>query len=270
MPHAELNGQKIVYEVQGEGEPLVCIQGLGVDLRGWVLQVPEWSKHYRVVTFSNRDVGESSEADSDYDTTDMAADTLALADHLGLDSFHLIGLSLGGAIAQQVALAAPERVKTLTLAVTYPGTGAYGPVRGRTLGALMRGLTEDERIDFLMMMCYTEAFFEEDGRAGFLREAMKNYPHKQSPEAFARQAAAGGRHDLRDRLGELSMPVHVIGAERDMMVPVWKSQELARLIPGAELTIIEGAGHGVSWERAEDFNRTVLEFLASAPAEAVR
>lgn len=270
MPHADLNGQKIYYEVQGEGDPLLCIQGLGVDLRGWVLQVPEWSKHHRVVTFSNRDVGQSSRAEGDYETTDMAADTLALADHLELDSFHLIGLSLGGAVAQQVALAAPERVRTLTLAVTYPGTGAYGPVRGRTLGALMRGLSEDERIEFLMMMCYTEAFFEDEGRVSLLRDAMRNYPHKQEPDAFARQAAAGGRHDVRDRLHELSMPVHVIGAERDLMVPVWKSEELARLIPGAKLTVIEGAGHGVSWERAEDFNRTVLEFLASAPAEAVR
>lgn len=270
MPHADLNRQTIYYEEQGDGQALVCIQGLGVDLRGWVLQVPEWSKHYRVVTFSNRDVGQSSEAEAGYETTDMAADTLALADHLGLDSFHLIGLSLGGAIAQQVALAAPQRVRTLTLAVTYPGAGAYGPVRGRTLGALMRGLTEDERIDFLMMMAYTEAFFEDGDRAEFLREAMRSYPHKQSAEAFARQAAASGRHDTRDRLGELSMPVHVIGAERDVMVPVWKSEELARLIPGAKLTVFKGAGHGVSWERAEDFNRTVLEFLASAPAEAVR
>jgi 3-oxoadipate enol-lactonase len=270
MPHADLNGQTIYYEEQGEGEPLVCIQGLGVDLRGWVLQVPEWSKQYRVVTFSNRDVGQSSTAQADYETSDMATDTFALADHLGLDSFHLIGLSLGGAIAQQVALAAPERVKTVTLAVTYGGTGAYGSVRGRTLGALMRGLSDEERVDFLLMMCYTEAFFEDGDRAEFLRTAMLSYPHKQSAEAFARQAAAGGRHDVRDRLHELSMPVHVIGAERDMMIPVWKSQELARLIPGAKLTVIEGAGHGVSWERAEDFNRTVLEFLASAPAEAVR
>lgn len=270
MPHADVNGQRLYYEVQGDGEPLVCIQGLGVDLRGWILQVPEWSKQHQVVTFSNRDVGESSRAESDYETTDMAADTLALADQLGLDSFHLIGLSLGGAVAQQVALAAPERVRTLTLAVTYAGTGAYGPMRGRTLGALMRGLSEEERVDFLLMMCYTEAFFEDQSRADFLRQAMLNYPHKQEPEAFARQAAASGRHDARDQLGHLTMPVHVIGAERDMMVPVWKSRELAGLIPGAKLTVIEGAGHGVSWERAEDFNRTVLEFLASAPAEAVR
>ena len=74
---------------------------------------------------------------------------------------------------------------------------------------------------------------------------------------------------MRDRLGELSMPVHVIGARRDILIPVWKSEELAELIPGAKLTVMEDVGHGAMWEKAEDFNRIVLEFLAATPAEAV-
>jgi pimeloyl-ACP methyl ester carboxylesterase len=270
MPHAELNGQGIYYEVHGEGEPLLCIHGLGVDLRGWIPQVPDWSERYRVVIFSNRDVGRSSPAPAAYETADMAADALALADHLDLDSFHLVGLSLGGAVAQHVALAAPERVKTLTLAVTYGGGGAYGVLRGGSLGAIVRGLSREERVDFQMLLAYTEEFFADAGRAEFIRNAMIGYEHFQDAEAFARQAAASGRHDVRDRLHELAMPVHVIGAERDVQVPVWKSEELAALIPGAKLTVIAGAGHGVSWERPDEFNRAVTDFLATAAPEAVR
>ena len=103
-----------------------------------------------------------------------------------------------------------------------------------------------------------------------MRTALLENPFPQAPEAFARQAAAGARHDVRDRLAELTMPVHVIGAERDLMIPVWKSAELASLIPGAKLTIIEAQGHGVMWEAAERFNAAINDFLATTPTEAVR
>jgi pimeloyl-ACP methyl ester carboxylesterase len=135
---------------------------------------------------------------------------------------------------------------------------------------MMQGLTREDRVDQLMLLCYTEAFFENKEAAGFLRNALLEHPHPQEPDGFARQALAGGRHDVRDRLGELAMPVHVIGAARDILIPVWKSVELAELIPGAKLTVIDDVGHGVMWERAEDFNRIVLEFLSATPSEAVR
>jgi 3-oxoadipate enol-lactonase len=200
----------------------------------------------------------------------MAQDVLALADHLELESFHLLGISLGGMISQQVALAAPDRVRTLTLAVTHGGVQKAGQLRGRLLGAYARKLSPDEQVDNLLYLCYTEAFFENDEMVEFMRSALLENPYPQQPEAFARQAAAGANHDVRDRLGELDMPVHVIGAERDLMIPVWKSTELASLIPGAKLTIIQAQGHGVMWEAADEFNAAVTEFLTVTPTEALR
>jgi pimeloyl-ACP methyl ester carboxylesterase len=270
MPHAELNGNTIHYDVHGDGEPLLCVHGLGVDRRGWVLQIGPWSEQHQVVVFDNRDVGESSYVAEEYGPQDMAKDALALADHLGLESFHLLGISLGGMVAQHLALEHPERVRTLTICVSHGGSGTYGAVRGRLLGEMMQGLTREDRVDQLMLLCYTEAFFENKDAVGFLRNALLEHPHPQEPDGFARQALAGGRHDVRDRLGELAMPVHVIGAARDILIPVWKSVELAELIPGAKLTVIDDVGHGVMWERAEDFNRIVLEFLSATPSEAVR
>ena len=272
MPHAELNGNTIHYDVHSDvGEPLLCVHGLGVDRRGWALQIRPWSERYRVIVFDNRDVGESSYADQEYGPGDMAEDTLALADHLELERFDVIGISLGGMVAQHVALAAPERVRSLTIGFSHGGADPnYAAVRGHLLGQTMRHLTREERIDQLMVLCYTEAFFENRPAVEWLRDALLSNPNPQDPEGFARQAMAGSRHDVRDRLGELSMPVHVIGARRDVLIPVWKSEELAALVPGAKLTIMEDAGHGAMWERAEDFNRMVLEFLAATPSEDVR
>ncbi len=95
---------------------------------------------------------------------------------------------------------------------------------------------------------------------------MLQNPHPQAPEAFARQLDASSRHDARDRLGELRMPTHVIGAEHDILVPVWKSRELAELIPGSKLTVLEACPHGLNLERAEEFNRLVLDFIAEPAA----
>ncbi len=123
MPFSEANGQRLYYEIHGEGEPLLCVMGLGADNLAWALQIPEWSAKYQTIVFDNRDVGQSSYADAPYAVTDMAADTLALADDLGFDSFHLVGYSMGGAISQELALAAPERVRTLSLCATWAGSG---------------------------------------------------------------------------------------------------------------------------------------------------
>ena len=115
-----------------------------------------------------------------------------------------------------------------------------------------------------MLLNHSEEFFENGEAVAYVRGLMLDNPSPQSPDAFCRQLAASSRHDARDRLRMLSIPTHVVGAERDILVPVWKSRELADLIPNAKLTLIEGAPHGALLERAEQFNRTVLEFIGSA------
>lgn len=263
MAFAEANGQGLYHEVHGVGEPLILVMGLGADHLSWTMQVPAFSHRFRTIVFDNRDVGQSSYADGPYEVSDMAADTLALADVLELDSFHLLGTSLGGAIAQEVALAAPERVRTLTLATTWGGAGSWARENARMWGAQALSFSREEAVDQMLLLCMSEAFFENGQAVAVARSMLLANPHPQDPEAFVRQLEAGSRHDTRDRLGGLSMPVHVIGAGHDILVPVWKSKELAELIPGAKLTVIEGAAHGVNVERAEEFNAAVLEFLAA-------
>ena len=273
MPHAEVNGQRLYYEVHGEGEPLVLVMGLGGDLLAWARQIPEWSTRYRLIAIENRDVGRSSYADGPYEIADMAADTLAVIDELGIDTFHLLGVSMGGAISQSLALSAPERVRTLTLCVTWGGSGPYGAARSEVLGRQYARMSTEEQVDFLMLLTMSERFYADPGAVAWLRGMILSNPNPQKSEGFVRQLDACGRHDVRDRLGELSMPVHVIGAAHDQMVPPWKSTELADLIPSAKLTMVDGAPHMVSIEDAEQFNAAVVGFLeehgAPAPSQAI-
>jgi pimeloyl-ACP methyl ester carboxylesterase len=266
VPHADCNGQHLYYEVHGEGEPLLCIHGLSASTLGWLPQIPVWSQAYRTVVFDNRDVGQSSRASGEYEIADMAADALALADTLGLDSFHLLGLSMGGAIAQQLTLMVPERVRTLTLCVTFGGGGAWGRTQGRQWSKRVHAMSHEDRVDELMLLCFSEAFYENAEMVAFVRQALLAAP-EQETDALVRQLLATTRHEVRDRLGTLDLPVHVIGAAYDVLVPVWKSRELARLIPGARLTVLDDAAHGANLEFAERFNAAVLDFLAAgAPA----
>ena len=251
----------LYYEEAGQGEPLLMVMGLGADHLGWMLQVPEFSKHYRVITFDNRDVGQSKQADGPYEVTDMARDALALADHLELDTFHLLGMSMGGAIAQEMALLAQERLRTLTLVVTFGGGGNWGVERAR-LWSEIRGLIgRDTHLDWLLLFGMSEQFYEDPARIEYSKQLMRANPHPQSGEAFQRQVEASGRHEARDRLPQISVPTHVIGAEHDTLVPVWKSKEIAQLIPGSTYSVMPRAPHALNMERAEEFNELVLGWL---------
>jgi pimeloyl-ACP methyl ester carboxylesterase len=266
MPIAEVNGQRLYHEVHGDGEPLLCVAGLTCDTLVWIPQIQAFAESHRTVIFDNRDAGQSSMAGGEYEIADMARDALALADHLELDTFHLLGVSMGGAIAQEIALQAPERVQTLTLAVTFPAGGTYACRLGEVWSRRVAEVSYEQHVDELMLLNHSEGFYDHPEMVEFIRTAMLNNPHPQPPEAFARQIAACGRHDTRDRLRSLTMPTHVIGGEYDILVPVWKSREVASLIPGAKLTVLEGAPHGLSVERADEFNAAVLGFIREAAA----
>ena len=131
----------------------------------------------------------------------------------------------------------------------------------------MAQISLEQHVDELMLLNHSERFYEQPEMVEFIRTAMLNNPHPQPPEAFSapgRTRRAG--HEARDRLGSLTMPTHVIGGEYDILVPVWKASEIASLIPGAKLTVLPGAPHGLSVERADEFNALVLDFIREAAA----
>lgn len=265
MPFADVNGVRLFHESAGEGDPLLCVAGLASDHQSWGLQVEAFASSFRVVVFDNRDSGASTLCEADYDVADLAADALALADHLELPSFHLLGMSLGSCVAQRVALAAPGRVRTLTLAATWAGTApAYSQMRADVWEREVRRSSREEFLEELMLLTLSERMFESEEALATVRRMTLENPHPQPTEALIRQIRATARHDVRDRLRELRMPVHVIAADRDMLVPPWRSEEVAEYVDGAKLTILKGVGHAMNLERADEFNRAVLGFLSTS------
>lgn len=262
MPFAEVNGVRLFHTEQGEGPPLLCVMGLASDSQGWALQLEALSARFRAIVFDNRDVGRSSLCETDYEIADLADDAIALADHLGLERFHLLGISLGSCVAQRVALAAGDRILTLTLAATWAGTARpYSEMRARVWEREVRRSSTEEWLEEMMLLTLSENVFESDeGVETMKRMALEN-PHPQPTEALIRQIRSMSHHDVRDRLGELRMPVHVIAGDRDLLIPPWKSEEVAERVHDATLTMLRGIGHSMNLERADEFNAAVLDWL---------
>ena len=262
MPFADVNGVRLFHTEQGDGEPLLCVMGLASDSQGWGLQSEALSESFRVIVFDNRDVGRSTQCDADYDIADLADDAIGLADHLGLETFHLLGISLGSCVAQRVALKIGARIRTLTLAATWAGTApAYSEMRARVWEREVRRCTTEEWLEEMMLLTLSENVFETHEGVDTMKKMALENPHPQSTDGLIRQIRSMSRHDVRDRLTELDMPVHVIAGDRDVLIPPWKSEEVAEHVTGSTLTILRGIGHSMNLERAEQFNDVVLSWL---------
>jgi pimeloyl-ACP methyl ester carboxylesterase len=262
VPFADVNGLRLFHDEQGSGDPLLCVMGLATDHQGWGLQMPAFAERYRTIVFDNRDTGQSTMCDADYEITDLADDTVALADALGLERFHLLGISLGSTVAQHVALRIPDRIETLTLAATWGGTApAYAKMRADVWEREVRRSTAEEWLEEMMLLTLSERMFESEEAIGEIKRMTAENPHPQPTDALIRQIRATSRHDVRDRLDELQMPVHVIAGDRDVLIPVWKSEEVAERIENATFTVLRGIGHAMNMERVEQFNDAVLSWL---------
>ncbi|HUF68360.1 MAG TPA: alpha/beta fold hydrolase [Longimicrobiales bacterium] len=267
---AAVNGQELHFEVEGEGDPLVLVMGIGYDSSIWKLhQAAALARHFRVVLFDNRDSGRSSRASGPYTIADMADDVAGLLDTLAVERAHLLGLSMGSMIGQEFALRHPDRLGRLVLCGSgaAPARSAFDPI-----GIWSWVKTHDTTGEVFAAQQFVWLFssrFLRDGMA--VRQVMAllaSNPHPVGADAYARQAQAYERHDVLDRLPGITAPTLVVAGEQDLLTPPWISEEVARAIPGARLEVIpgEGASHLVMLERPEEFNRVVTTFLTNAPA----
>ena len=259
MPSVGADGAEIYYETSGDGDPLVLIMGLGADLRGWAMQATAFAERYRLVLIDNRGVGKSSTPAGPYTTKQMAADTLAVMDAEGIESARVLGVSLGGAIAQELVLAAPERVRSLALGSTWAGPSVW---RSR-LRALQLDILNSQGVEALVrfraLFIFSPSLFQDSpGLMDVIEKTMAETPL----EGYLRQLDAAEAHDVRTRLGAADVPALVLTGKRDILVPPELSAEVASLIPGARLEVLESA-HAIQLEEAERFNETVLGFFAT-------
>jgi 3-oxoadipate enol-lactonase len=264
MPVARVRGIDINYRLEGDGpETVVLVNGLADDLETWVLQVPALLEAgLRVLRFDNRGIGSSDAPPGPYTTRDFADDTKALVDELGIGRFHLLGVSMGGMIAQEYALAHPDDLESLVLACTY---AAPGPFCSRMF-ALWADMAEARDVPFVMrdvtLWAFTLPFFEE--REEELREFEGEMAAmSQSRDAYLAQLHSIREHDTRSRLPEIAARTLVVAGEEDILIPVALSRRLQEAIPGAAWSTVPG-GHACIWEHPEPFNRVVVDFIRDA------
>jgi len=251
------------YVQVGTGDPLVLVMGFGGDHLAWGLQMPAFAERYRVIAFDNRGVGQSDAPDLPYSTAMMADDTVGLLDGLGIDRAHVCGVSMGGMIAQEIALRHPARVWTLQLHATLARPDAYMKALVEAWRKVRIALGREEALRVLALWLFAPCSYEE--RPEFvefvLQNAMAN-PHPQSLIGYLRQGDAILGHDALDRLDRLRCPTLVSVADQDMLVPPRFSHAIAQRVAGAELKTIADAGHAYMWEKPDAFNAMCLEFLA--------
>jgi len=261
MPHLTLkDGDQLYYETHGKGPPLALVSGLGGTLSFWGPNLKALSKKFRVILHDHRGTGQSGRRLISFSVEQMADDLLQLLDHLKVARTDLIGHSTGGAIGQTIALDQPKRLGKLVLSATWTSPDQY-----------FRRLF-DLRADVLRTqgpLAYMQGTSLFGWPAAFLRdhaEMLANEEHAvaaaMSPDIVLARIGAIQRFDRRAELGRIKAPTLVFAARDDLITPAYFSQALAEAIPGAKLVMLEEGGHFYPRVMPEQFQKTVLAFLA--------
>lgn len=253
------DGARISYEVSGSGDHVLLIMGFASDRRMWLFQVPALSDRYAVITYDHRGIGESSGSLEGLSMEAMAADALAVLDAAGAERAHVVGISMGGAIAQHLALAAPDRVRSLVLASTWCARNTYLPRLGRIGQRLLEALGHSAVVQASMLWLFTPRFLLEQGALVDQAESMAEQ-FAVDPDVFLAQQRALLEHHTVDRLAQVQAPTLIMVGERDIFVPPELSEQIAAAMPRARFERLPG-GHAYNVEEFQAFNDTVRAFL---------
>lgn len=258
------NGEvEIAYWVRGEGVPLLMIAGLAVPASAWGPLPHKLARlGYRTIVIDNRDSGASSSCgDIEYSIADMAADVVAVLDDLGLESTNVLALSLGGFIAQELALNHPQRVGRLMLISSGPGVGGVPPDTELLIAMFDNdGLGPEATTRKMVEMLAGPGWAEANGRLVNL-VVRKRLRDPFDEQAFGRQWIAAMGFSSVDRLGLLKVPTLLLHGEQDMLIPIGNGRTLAAGIPGATLVSIAGAGHLLPMERPAQILEAIQNFF---------
>ena len=263
MPYAETNGMNLFYRVVGaeEAPAVLLITGLGGDHRQWAGLVSSLAPSFRVIAFDNRDSGQSSRADAPYAILDMARDAAGLLESLGVARAHVVGHSMGGAIAQELAISFPSFVDRLVLLGTYDAPDPRGSALLRGFASLRRDMPRDEYTRLMLPWSFTYLEYEEPGFIDWLVQVVMDDPLYQEADAYERQVEATIAFDSRERLHRISSPTLLVFGEDDVLTPMRFAQEMSQGIAGSRLMTLEGTGHGFIYTRGREMADAVHGFL---------
>jgi 3-oxoadipate enol-lactonase len=258
----------VAYDLRGRGSPLVLIQGVGVGRWGWEPVAARLARRFQVVTIDNRGIGASDTPPGNYSTRVMAEDVLAVLDHAGIPRASLVGTSLGGMIAQEVALAHPERVDKLVLVATIPGGPRSRPMPlGTTyLFASAPFMTSQVKLREFIQKTLGPATLRRRPKLA-RRLVARKLAHPQADSAWRAQIAAGMLFNPLGRQRRITHPTLIVQGTADQVVDPGNAEVLAGLVPDARVQRFHGAGHLLYWEQPKRFVRVVTDFLTD-PATA--
>ena len=274
MRHLQTADATIHYIREGTGTPLILVQGAGVVGEGWRPQIEALSARYAIVAPDNRGIGKSTYKGGALTVADMAGDVLAIADAEGFDRFHLAGHSIGGLIAQEIALRARRRVLTLALLCTFERGGQAARL---TPDIIWRGLrtrigTAAMRRQAFMQMVMPDAYLASVDREKLAGELAQLFGHDlaSQPPIVMKQLRAAARFDASGRLSELAgIPTLVVSARHDRIALPQFGRALAERIPGARYVEIAEGGHAVTIQCAHKVNKLLAEHLSEHAGEPV-
>ncbi|MHB8242288.1 MAG: alpha/beta fold hydrolase [Solirubrobacteraceae bacterium] len=267
MPVTPVGDIELSYERSGSGPPLLAIMGMsGTALHWGEPFLDRLREHFYVIAYDHRGIGESTRLSGEVTIAQMAEDAHGLLAALGIDSAHVLGISMGGMIAQELALAHPESVRTLTLGCTYCGGEGSSQAAPEVIQRLFESMSSGDRALAIRtgweVNVSAAKAADEDAWASFLAIAQRR---AVSPIVIMAQAQAILAHNTQSRLHELKMPTLVIHGTEDQMLPVQNGRLIASLIPGARLEILDGVGHLFFWEQPEH-SAELIRALAAVPA----
>jgi pimeloyl-ACP methyl ester carboxylesterase len=266
MPIAQTDNLNIYYERIGQGQPLVMIRGVGSNVDHWYEQVPVLSKKYQLLVFDNRGIARSSDPAGSFSTKDMAADTAALMEAVGIKKARVLGYSMGGMIAQELALAYSDKISGLILVATDCGAGLRieaQPEYARLFTEMIRLGTNEAKTAAAGCLFAKQTFESRPDIIQRYAEVSLRFPAPQ--KTLERQWAAIDQHDACSRLQNITAPTLVITGSEDVLIPPENSRVMAERIPDAQLCSIDGGGHLFVVEQPQQFNEAVIDFLDGLP-----
>lgn len=274
----EHRGCRFAYDICGDGPPILFIQGTGLHGAGWMPQVDGLASDHRCLWFDNRGMGRSQPIGAAVSVAQMAEDALAVMDAAGWESAHIVGHSLGGPIALELALSARKRVRSLSLLCTFANGRKALPLTPYALWVATRtsiGTRRQRRHAFLALVMSPQALARADKAArdklAADLESLFGHDLATQPPVVSQQLKAMRAYDATTRLHQLAgISTLVVNAAHDLIAPPKLGRALAAGIPGARYVEIPAAAHGVVIERADEINELLREHVAAAEDEALK